>query len=198
MFVTFLLLLAFLFLPLNADASTHAALTHKATPIVRHCATEHKFDLRADKIYVGLRSVSTSDRHLLGRWEKCATSTVKNREKVYASRDRGAWLSRQAEPMSYLAMTLHGWDATQVYYEWLVLGKESGSSSGHLDMTATNGDCWGSGQLMGPSAAAAYARYGGNYYTVVGQETADLNYIVEHGYGTPEAAWEHELEFNWY
>jgi hypothetical protein len=96
----------------------------------------------------------------------------------------------------------HGWGAAQVRYEWDVLWRESRSTSGHLNLWATNGHCWGSGQLSDVGSAygatAVYRYYGGNYATVRGQETADLNYIVRHGYGTPEHAWEHELAYGWY
>lgn len=97
----------------------------------------------------------------------------------------------------------HGWGATQVAYEWKVLKHESTSSPGHLNLWASNGYCFGSGQLKDPDPdssgpAAAYRYYGGDYYTVAGQIRADLNYIVMHGYGTPEKAWEHELATGWY
>ena len=98
----------------------------------------------------------------------------------------------------------HGWGAAQVQYEWLILGRESTSSPGHLNLSATNGRCWGSGQLSdlptlhiyGPTAVYRY--YHGNYATVRGQETADLNYIIMHGYGNPENAWAHEEAYGWY
>jgi hypothetical protein len=96
----------------------------------------------------------------------------------------------------------HGWSAVQAQYEWDVLWRESRSTPGHLDLSATNGVCWGSGQLSNIGSAvgpvAVYRYFGGDYYTVRGQETADLNYIVQHGYGTPERAWWHEEADGWY
>lgn len=196
MFVKILLSLALLMTPF-ANASAKTVTPHKPTPIIRHCATEKTFDLRANRIYVGLRSVQNSERLELGRMEKCATPQVKANEKATATHDRRAWLARQREPMAYLAWKYHHWDATQVYYEWKVLWHESRSSPGHLDLTAVNGDCYGSGQLMGSSTVDAYSQYDGNYYTVIGQETADLNYVAGR-YGSPEVAWEHEEADNWY
>jgi hypothetical protein len=97
----------------------------------------------------------------------------------------------------YIVAKRHGWDEMQVQY-WLdILKKESGSTLGHYDLTVWNPNrtYFGCGQLQGP---AAYTYYGGNPYTPLGQLTGDANYIVQHGYGTPEAAWESELERNFY
>jgi hypothetical protein len=97
----------------------------------------------------------------------------------------------------------HGWDRAQVAYEWLVLWRESTSSPGHLNRWATNGHCLGSGQLSYEvngiylDAVDVYKHFGGNYYTVVGQETADLNYDSGR-YSNPEAAWQHEESYGWY
>lgn len=98
------------------------------------------------------------------------------------------------EPMGCLAAR-HGWNAGQVADEWAVLWRESRSTPGHLDLTATNGYCYGSGQLNG--GPSEYYRYGGNPYTVVGQEMADLNYVAGR-YGSPAVAWQHEESYGWY
>jgi hypothetical protein len=100
-------------------------------------------------------------------------------------------------PMEQIAK-IHHWNHIQVADEWLVLKHESGSTPGHVNLTAENGDCWGSGQLQGPSGPATYASYGGNYYTVLGQLEADANYVKERYANDPIQAWQHELETNWY
>jgi hypothetical protein len=99
----------------------------------------------------------------------------------------------------------HGWGAVEVSYEWDVLYRESRSTSRLLNRWATNGHCLGSGQLSWETpdgeyldAVHVYEHFGGDYYTVAGQIKADLNYIVEHGYHTPGAAWAHEQSYGWY
>lgn len=85
-----------------------------------------------------------------------------------------------------------GWNATQVQAWKQVINRESGGS-----LTAQNptSSAYGIAQFInGPSE---YAQYGGNSTTVAGQLTAMANYIKQR-YGTPAAAWAHELSAGWY
>jgi hypothetical protein len=93
----------------------------------------------------------------------------------------------------------HGWGAAEVADEWLVLWRESRSTPTNFNLTATNGTCYGSGQLQGTwtDLGAKYYAYGGNPNTVAGQITGDLNYVAA-VYKDPVHAWWHEEADDWY
>jgi hypothetical protein len=77
--------------------------------------------------------------------------------------------------------------------DWLkVIMAESGGS-----MTAQNptSSAYGIAQFI--EGAAGYAKYGGNASTLAGQLVAMANYIRGR-YGSPAAAWAHELADKWY
>lgn len=77
--------------------------------------------------------------------------------------------------------------------DWLrVINRESGGS-----MTATNASSGAYGIAQFINGAGEYAQYGGNSTTMAGQLLAMANYIRQR-YGTPSAAWAHEMSAGWY
>jgi phage-related protein len=65
------------------------------------------------------------------------------------------------------------------------------------NMSARNPSSGAYGLAQFINGAGEYAQYGGNATTAVGQLTAMLNYIGIR-YGTPDAAWSHEVQAGWY
>jgi hypothetical protein len=85
-----------------------------------------------------------------------------------------------------------GWNGGQVE-DWLnVIQRESGGS-----MTAKNPSSGAYGIAQFINGPVEYAQWGGNVNTLAGQLTAQANYIKAR-YGTPAAAWAHELSAGWY
>ena len=77
--------------------------------------------------------------------------------------------------------------------DWLnVIMRESGGS-----MTAKNPTSGAYGIAQFIEGPAGYAKYGGNVGTLAGQLVAMANYIKGR-YGSPAAAWAHELADKWY
>jgi LysM repeat protein len=86
----------------------------------------------------------------------------------------------------------HGWTGIQ----WLALYNVEQREAG-FNLYAKNpySGAYGIAQFInGPSE---YYNYGGNPDTAEGQAVAMCNYIKA-TYGTPAAAWQHELDFGWY
>jgi hypothetical protein len=85
-----------------------------------------------------------------------------------------------------------GWGPSEIA-DWLrVIGKESGGS-----LTARNPSSGAYGIAQGITGPSWYAAHGGNATTELGQLTAMANYIKAR-YGSPSAAWAHELSVGWY
>ena len=64
-------------------------------------------------------------------------------------------------------------------------------------MTARNPSSGAYGMAQFINGPGEYAQYGGNWFTATGQLRAMMNYIKQR-YGSPNAAWGHEMAFNWY
>lgn len=85
-----------------------------------------------------------------------------------------------------------GWTGPQWDALYAVENREAGFS-----MTATNPSSGAYGLAQFINGPSEYAQYGGNSTTATGQITGMLNYIAQR-YGSPEAAWAHEVNFGWY
>ena len=66
-----------------------------------------------------------------------------------------------------------------------------------FSLTATNASSGAYGMAQFINGPSEYAQYGGNATTAAGQAAAMVNYIAQR-YGTPAAAWAHELAYGWY
>lgn len=75
-------------------------------------------------------------------------------------------------------------------------GVESHEDSSY-SLTAKNPTSNAYGEAQFINGPGEYAQYGGNAATQAGQLTAMANYIKQR-YGTPQAALQHELTYNWY
>jgi hypothetical protein len=85
-----------------------------------------------------------------------------------------------------------GWTGAQ----WTDLNNVEEREAGY-SLTAQNPTSGAYGLAQFIDGASEYAQYGGNASTAAGQITAMLNYIKDR-YGTPAAAWAHELAYGWY
>lgn len=85
-----------------------------------------------------------------------------------------------------------GWTGVQ----WAALEAVEEREAG-FSLTATNPSSGAYGMAQFINGASEYAQYGGNSTTAAGQAVAMVNYIKQR-YGTPAAAWQHELDFGWY
>jgi phage-related protein len=85
-----------------------------------------------------------------------------------------------------------GWTGAQ----WAALNNVEMREAGYnLNATNPSSGAYGLAQFInGPSE---YAQYGGNVNTASGQITAMLRYIAQR-YGSPSAAWAHEVNYGWY
>ncbi|HEY2638953.1 MAG TPA: hypothetical protein VGI66_03590 [Streptosporangiaceae bacterium] len=85
-----------------------------------------------------------------------------------------------------------GWTGAQWTALYNVEMREAGFN---LNAKNPGSGAYGLAQFInGPSE---YAQYGGNASTAAGQITGMLNYIAQR-YGSPGAAWQHELNYGWY
>lgn len=80
--------------------------------------------------------------------------------------------------------------------EWTALFDVEEREAG-FNLNATNPSSGAYGMAQFINGAGEYAEYGGNSSTAAGQAVAMVNYIAQR-YGTPEAAWAHELAYGWY
>lgn len=85
-----------------------------------------------------------------------------------------------------------GWGAAQLAAWVGVEMLEAGFS-----LTAQNPTSGAYGMAQFINGAGEYAQYGGNSGTYIGQAVAMANYILQR-YGTPEAAYQHEISSHWY
>lgn len=85
-----------------------------------------------------------------------------------------------------------GWTGAQWNALYAVEAREAG-----FNMTARNPSSGAYGLAQFINGPSEYAQYGGNATTATGQITAMLNYIAQR-YGTPAAAWAHEVNYGWY
>lgn len=86
----------------------------------------------------------------------------------------------------------HGWSLSDVE-DWMkLIDKES---SGNPKAINPSSGAAGIAQFI--NGFSEYAQYGGNANTVNGQLISMGNYIKQR-YGTPSAAWAHEVQYNWY
>jgi hypothetical protein len=85
-----------------------------------------------------------------------------------------------------------GWTGSQ----WNALAAVETREAG-WNMTARNPSSGAYGLAQFINGPSEYAQYGGNATTAMGQITGMLNYIAQR-YGTPQAAWNHEVAYNWY
>lgn len=105
----------------------------------------------------------------------------------------GAGVSNaSAEAALQSAAAKEGWTGA----EWTALYDVEMREAG-FSLTATNPSSGAYGMAQFINGAGEYAQYGGNSSTAAGQATAMVNYIAQR-YGTPEAAWAHELAYGWY
>jgi hypothetical protein len=90
------------------------------------------------------------------------------------------------------AAAAHGWTGQQ----WTdLVNLEMQEAGFRLNAQNPTSGAYGMAQFInGPSE---YAQYGGNASTAAGQAAAMMNYIAQR-YGSPAAAWAHEVAFNWY
>lgn len=96
------------------------------------------------------------------------------------------------EQMMVQMAAAKGWTGAQLQALLQVENREAGFNPNAQNPSS---GAYGLAQFInGPSE---YAQYGGNSGTVAGQITGMLNYIAQR-YGTPAAAWEHELGYGWY
>lgn len=85
-----------------------------------------------------------------------------------------------------------GWTGAQ----WNALNNVEMREAGY-NMFARNPGSGAYGLAQFINGPGEYAQYGGSAGTAAGQITGMLNYIAQR-YGTPGAAWQHELNFGWY
>ena len=85
-----------------------------------------------------------------------------------------------------------GWTGAQ----WLALENVEMREAG-FSLTATNPSSGAYGMAQFINGPSEYAQYGGNATTAAGQAVAMVNYIKSR-YGSPEAAWQHEVDYGWY
>jgi phage-related protein len=85
-----------------------------------------------------------------------------------------------------------GWSGAQWTALYNVEMREAG-----FNMTAQNPGSGAYGLAQFINGPGEYATYGGNVNTAAGQITGMLNYIAQR-YGSPAAAWQHELNYGWY
>ena len=95
-------------------------------------------------------------------------------------------------PVEAVARRLFPWPASQWPSFNAVEMREAGYS-----LTAQNPSSGAYGVAQFINGPQEYFQYGGTPYTAAGQFTAMFNYIRQR-YGTPDAAWQHELSFGWY
>jgi hypothetical protein len=94
------------------------------------------------------------------------------------------------------AGTADVWCVTTELGSWTTCN-ESGMFLTGNSMTAQNPTSGAYGLAQFINGPSEYAQYGGNSTTASGQITAMLNYIAQR-YGSPAAAWQHEVDFGWY
>src|SRR5262249_26682104 len=86
----------------------------------------------------------------------------------------------------------YGWTGA----EWAALNAVAMRESG-WSLTARNPSSGAYGVAQFINGPSEYYQYGGNPNTAAGQITGFLNYVRQR-YGSPSAAWAHELQFGWY
>jgi phage-related protein len=128
--------------------------------------------------------------HGLGIGMSQAHSAVTNASAALVSKVSGnaAAIQRLMQQMA----AKRGWTGGQ----WDALNSVEMREAGYkLNAQNASSGAYGLAQFInGPSE---YASYGGNASTAAGQITGMLNYIAQR-YGTPQAAWNHEVNFGWY
>jgi hypothetical protein len=104
----------------------------------------------------------------------------------------GGVSNTSAEAALQSAAAKMGWTGSQWTALYDVEMREAGFS-----LTAQNPSSGAYGMAQFINGPSEYAQYGGNSSTAAGQATAMVNYIAQR-YGTPSAAWAHELQYGWY
>jgi phage-related protein len=104
----------------------------------------------------------------------------------------GGPVGGSAGAIQRLARRIFPWPASQWPAYNAVEMREAGYS-----LTATNPTSGAYGLAQFINGPSEYFQYGGSPFTAMGQLVGMFNYIRQR-YGTPSAAWGHEVNFGWY
>lgn len=136
----------------------------------------------------GVQSIADAVRALLDSAPAGATTTGT----VAGLSGFSATPVNQVAALGQQLAAAHGWTGAQWTYLNDVVMRESGWNMSAQNPTSS---AFGIAQFInGPSE---YAQYGGSVNSAAGQITALINYIAQR-YGTPAAAWAHEMSAGWY
>lgn len=131
-----------------------------------------------------LAAAFTKGAHIIG--EKIA-SKIATLIPVSGNPSGGSAAAVQA-----LARRIFPWPASQ----WPAYNAVEMREAGY-NLTAQNPTSGAYGLAQFINGPSEYFQYGGSPFTAIGQLTGMFNYIRQR-YGTPSAAWGHELSFGWY